>query len=292
MGIKTAPGFTIIEVMLFLAVTGLMIAGVLVNATSSINAQQYRDGVEATRNTIAGQYSAVYSMQIYSLTREGTASERNDLNIDPCPWLDGDEVTVNRGTSDCFYSGRLVQILPSSSGQTTASTLRITPVVADPLLTGDRLFENQQSAAGEANAATINPDTGLPYTLSERYRFARYDGDGQLVEEKSLDWGLTAVTPGTDDPMELSLLILRSPVDGTVQTYNLLAGDRDASTINYENLGPLLDATSFASAKFCLADLSGSLDPGDRTAITIQRGATNSGDVDARLITEDGAPQC
>lgn len=292
MGIKSAPGFTIIEVMLFLAVTGLMMAGILVNATSSINAQQYRDGVESTRNSIAGQYSAVYSMQIFSLTREGSDSERNDINVDPCQWLEGNEVSVNRGTSDCFYTGRLVQILPSDSGETTASLLRITPVVADPLQTGDRLFQNQQSTAGEANAATINPDTGLPYTLSERYLFAKYGGDGQLVEQKRLDWGLTAVAPGTDDPVEVSLLILRSPVDGTVQTYNLLAGDRDPTTINYENLGALLDATSFADAKFCLADLSGALDPSDRTAVMVERGATNSGDVDARLLTEDGATQC
>lgn len=292
MGIKTASGFTIIEVMLFLAVTGLMMAGILVSATSSINAQQYRDGVESTRNSIASQYAEVYSMQIFSLTGEGTGGERNDINIDPCRWLDGNEVNVNRGTSDCFYTGRLVQILPSDSGETTASLLRITPVVADPLLTGGRLFQNQQSTAGEANAATINPDTGVPYTLSERYLFAKYEGDGQLVQEKRLDWGLTAVAPGTDEPVRISLLIIRSPVDGTVQTYNLLAGDRDPTAINYENLGSLLDATSFADAKFCLADLSGSLDPSQRTAVMIERGATNSGDVDARLLTEDGAPQC
>lgn len=291
MGIKTAPGFTIIEVMLFLAVTGLMLAGILMNATSSINAQQYREGVEATRNLIAGQYAEVYSMKIFSITREGTGSERNDINVDPCRWLQGEERNVNRGTSECFYTGRLVQILPSTSGSTTASTLRITPVVADSLLEGDRLFQDQQTAASDANAA-INPDTGLPYTLSERYLFAAYSGDGELVEERKLDWGLTAVRPGTDDPMLVSLLVLRSPVDGTVQTYNLLAGDRDPTTIDYENMGGLLDSTSFASAKFCMADLSGGLDPADRTAIVIQRGATNSGDVDARLLTEDGGMQC
>lgn len=284
MGIKTSSGFTIVEVMLFLAVTGLMISGVLINATSSINAQQYREGAESLRNTLAGQYA-----KVYSLTNGVTSGASS--NLDPCQYLDDNELTVMRGTSDCFYTGRLVQITPGGDGE-VASTLQVSPVVAKPLLTNpDRLYGNQSSSAGSANSS-INPATGQEYTLAERYQFARFEANTELVEKKLLDWGLAAVRPRTDVPVDVSVLILRSPVDGTVQTYNLLAGGRDPATIDYENVGPLLTSDSYADVKFCVADLSGSLDPPDRTMISVQRGATGSGDVETRMTNTDGAPTC
>lgn len=284
MGIKTSSGFTIVEVMLFLAVTGLMISGVLINATSSINAQQYREGVESLRNTMAGQYA-----KVYSLTNGITSGDSS--NLDPCQYLDDNELTVVRGTSDCFYTGRLVEIKPGGDGE-VASTLQVSPVIAKPLLANPgRLYDNQSTNAGSANSS-INPATGQEYTLSERYQFARFEANSELVEKKKLDWGLAAVRPGTDTPMRVSLLILRSPVDGTVQTYNLLAGDQDPDTIDYESVGPILTAAAYSAVKFCVADLSGSLDPPDRTMISVQRGATGSGDVETRMTNEGGDPAC
>lgn len=277
MGSKFSPGFTIIELMLFLAITGLLIAGILVNAASSLNEQRYRDGVEATRNIISAQYA-----KVYSLTNDSTVGGTS--NVDPCQVLEGNEsAVVRRGTSDCLYVGRLIQIIPGQN----ISTVRISPVVAKPNDDNNpaRIYNNQQSGAADANASLS--------TFAQRYQVARYEGNNDLIENRELDWGLAAVNPGTNTQADVALLILRSPVDGTVQTYNILA--TNPGTINYANLSDRLIGGNLTDVKFCVADLSGALDPSQRMAVLIHKAATGPGDVETRLnnpANEGGSAAC
>ena len=44
---KLSGGFTIIEVMLFLAVSGVLAAGILATVGGTIGAQRYRDAVDS-----------------------------------------------------------------------------------------------------------------------------------------------------------------------------------------------------------------------------------------------------
>ncbi|HCH34789.1 MAG: hypothetical protein UY35_C0004G0035 [Candidatus Saccharibacteria bacterium GW2011_GWC2_48_9] len=276
MGSRFSSGFTIIELMLFLAITGLLISGILVNAAGSLNDQHYRDGVESFRNKISSQYA-----KVYSLTNSNTVNNET-TNVDPCEYIAGNpSATTLRGTSDCLYVGRLVEVIPASN----MSKLRITPVVAKQRADLDmgQYYANQQSGA---NVAT---DGGIS-AINARYQIAQYTGSSALVEEDQLDWGLAAVSSGSNAMTRTSLLILRSPIDGTVQTYNLLAQEPD--TINYQDLGSRLSAEYAKSVKFCMADLSGSLEPGQRMAVIVQKSATGPGDVETRLNNTEGAPEC
>lgn len=278
MGSKFSSGFTIIELMLFLAITGLLIAGILVSAATSLDDQHYRDGVESTRNQISAQFA-----KVYSLTNGDMAGDSE--NIDPCQVLEGnDSAIVQRGASNCLYVGRLIQITPGEN----SSTLRVSPVVAKPTAANpSRIYSNQQTAGGYANES-VN-------TLTQRYRIARYDANPELITNKELEWGLAAVVPGTvRDQAEVAILVLRSPIDGTVQTYNLLA--TSPGSIDYANLGDRLNVASLTDVKFCVADLNGNptgpLDPPQRMAIVVHKAATGPGDTETRLNKESGEPEC
>lgn len=265
MGSKFSNGFTIIELMLFLAITGLLIAGILVNAANSLNDQHYREGVESVRNKLSAQFAKVYSLtnDSTSLTGEGS--------VDPCQAIEGNtSVHIQRGTSSCFYVGRLIEVVPGDQ----KSQLRITPVVAKPRFESGRLYQDQQSSGGSATEGGA--------TLSDKYEIAKYDGNTNLVENDQFDWGLAAVNSGAGNTMvTVSLLVLRSPIDGTVQTYNLLA--KDPGTIDYSKLGSRLTAEYMGDVKFCIADLTGALDPPQRMAIIVHKAATSSSDVETRL---------
>ena len=55
-GARRASGFTIIEVMLSLAVSGLVLVGALIGVSSTIARQRYRDVIETTASLLRQQY--------------------------------------------------------------------------------------------------------------------------------------------------------------------------------------------------------------------------------------------
>lgn len=272
MGSKFSSGFTIIEVMLFLAITGLMLAGILANANRSVNEQHYRDGVESVRNVFASEYA-----KVYSLTNSATSAVAN-----PCV-DDGAAPAKARGMSDCLYVGRLIEIAPTSGD---GSSLKVRPVVARALTEGNRYGDSSvTTGAAIANAQ-----------LTEEYSFRVADGlestaNSSLVTNDTLPWSLAAVRPGADgseDRMNVSFLILRSPIDGSVQSYNLRssgAGDDDRSLgdePDLENLGNYLNANYLNPIRLCVADLGGGYDPAQRMGIFVHRSATSASDIETK----------
>jgi type II secretory pathway pseudopilin PulG len=107
MGIsKHSAGFTIIEVVLFLAVSGALAAGVFATSTVGINNQRYQDAVNSFTALIQGEF--INTTRVVN-AREGQA---------PCPL---DSTVGQRGTTDCVVMGRLMSV--NASGQVTLSNL-------------------------------------------------------------------------------------------------------------------------------------------------------------------------
>jgi len=84
-------GFTIIETMLFLGISGMLILGILVGTGSSINVQRYRDSVTSLQSLLQNQFSEVSNV-------------RNDSLLNICNGV-GDQP---RGQSDCVILGKLI----------------------------------------------------------------------------------------------------------------------------------------------------------------------------------------
>ena len=66
--IRRTSGFTIIEVVLFLAISGLMAIGLLVGTSMAIQRQQYRDAVQSFAGYLRDEYARVVSVE-----NDGTA---------------------------------------------------------------------------------------------------------------------------------------------------------------------------------------------------------------------------
>ena len=83
-------GFTIIETILFIGITGLLISGILIGTGSSINIQRYRDSVTSLQSFFQQQYSDV-------------ANVSNGLPSSSC-----DGTNKLRGQSDCVILGKYI----------------------------------------------------------------------------------------------------------------------------------------------------------------------------------------
>ncbi len=93
----TVAGFTIIETMLFLAISGALAVGLMVGMGAAIGSQQYRDSVQSYANYLRGQYGQAVAVE------NGNVAHDSDV----CSSL-GAASTDDRGRSDCVIVGRHV----------------------------------------------------------------------------------------------------------------------------------------------------------------------------------------
>lgn len=182
-----SSGFTVIEVMLFLAVSGLMILGMFVGISGSINRQRYEDAVFSFQDYAQGQFNLVDNVRnnrdLNYTCQSGTIADSG---------MGGDAA---RGTSEeCSIVGRLVTTTDgrnfvSEPVYSTSNTLDTT--------SGDAaLLDSMQLALAPSDATNDNDD----YELA---------------------WGTRIYTdPANPDSSNTAqLLIVRMPISNVVRTY-------------------------------------------------------------------------
>lgn len=91
-------GFTIIEVLMFIAISGLLLLGAMASINGSINSSRFNDAVNSTTSYIQTQYSEVAS---------GRNSRNSNVNCANGVVTPGGTSTA--GMTDCVILGRLVE---------------------------------------------------------------------------------------------------------------------------------------------------------------------------------------
>lgn len=110
-------GFTIIEVILFVAISGLLTSMLMVGVSMSINRQQYRDSVQSYAGFLRSEYSKVVNVE-------------NDRSRSVCP-IDGADGRLEtlRGQSECVIVGRYITTV-GALGSTDGTSYKTYPVYA------------------------------------------------------------------------------------------------------------------------------------------------------------------
>ncbi len=184
MGIKKDNGFTIIEVMLFLGVTGLLAIGILVGSGIAIGQQRYRDSVNSLKSLIQDQYSQTANV---INGRDGAWA------CSPAAAVTEESVAGQpRGTSDCVLLGKYLTIDEAGTGITISSVTGYRTGTGIPAGSDiDELQNNYQIGVSPINQETLD-----------------------------VNWGAQVVRQDTTTPMPLSILIIRSPLSGAILTFS------------------------------------------------------------------------
>ena len=116
----SASGFTIIEVMLVLAISSLLTMGAVIGLSGSLNTQRYRDSVSSLQSLIQKQFSDVNNVS-------NSTSTLNCVVTAGVPALtDSGGVSVSNGKTDCVILGKLI----TTQGGKTVFTYNVVGAVA------------------------------------------------------------------------------------------------------------------------------------------------------------------
>lgn len=238
MGIKTQHGFTIIEVMLFLAITGALAIAILAGSGVAIGQQRYRDSVSTFKSLIQEQYNEATNVVN---SRGGDASCTNAVVRQP---PDSVPSPQPRGTSECVVLGRLLTVADNGIDIKTSNVI------------------------GYRTSSTAAASTDID-ELKANYKL----GDSPIdAEDAEIQWGAQVVKPKTTTVQPLSILIIRSPLSGSIMTFvqDGVQTDLDAFVAS---------GTITSNKDVCINADAGSF-VGRRQAIRISAYASNSTSVE------------
>lgn len=193
---RFTTGFTIIEVMLFLAITGLMLAGLMIGISGGVNRERYNDAVTSLHDYVQGQYNLVDNVN---------TNRTDDYRCVPGNITQPPTGGQARGTSECSIVGRYIT---SQDGQVINSR---------PLY---------------ATANVVNLESSLPEDFSEselldamRLRIAP-DGLLDDTDDYRLAWDTSVFTDKANpDSGQFSVVMLRLPTNSMIRTFAVQGHD-------------------------------------------------------------------
>ena len=217
-------GFTIIEVMLFLALSGLLLVGVLGGLGDNISRQRYNDAVQDVVNMMRDQYSFVSDTQIAQRTNKKDSNcyglVGSDIgNDDAASYYRGqanntpDSISY-RGRTNCVVYGAVVSINENYVETTELLGRDYETIVRQRAKAGDPVSTNLSDIAilhdvVNANNVSLHcdPDSSNCYVRS---------ADNSRIQRTK--WG-TKLQNVDKTPIEKTMIIFRSPRDGSIRTY-------------------------------------------------------------------------
>lgn len=190
MGAFFNRGFTIIETMLVLAITGVLVAALLVGVGTSVNIQRYRDSVTSLKSLVQDQYSRASNV---------SNDRTNNWSCNSSAQISQGGSTLPAGQSQCLLIGRYISIVDTNISMAT--------VVG---------YQTSKNSATSDVAEIVNN-----YTLGI---------STSSIESNQLEWGAQIawartgtvdqrLAPAAVTPRSIAILIVRSPTSGTTYTF-------------------------------------------------------------------------
>lgn len=214
-------GFTMIETMLFLAITGVLVVVILAGSGVAINQQRYRDSVNSFASFLQAQYADATSVH-NDRGATWTCSDTGGLKLTP---TGGD----SRGASQCDLLGQVIR-------STDGNTITVDPVIG----------------YNETRALTMKPTPTSDVAMLQAMSLQSLGSvDSSQTQSQQLEWGAKLVNKD-GSPAAFSILIVKSPLSGTLRTF--AASGSSAGTIS---LGSLVNTANLQTDLLLCVDPQG-----------------------------------
>jgi len=189
-------GFTIIELLFFVVISGMLTVALLVGWTVTVNAQNYKDSARSFAVALQDQYDGAANVTIdrdadYQCQRD-TATSVKVTEV-----AGGSQ--FSRGSSDCVVMGKYIYL--SNGNVTTRPVLGIQPGAGIPLPATDKAIIQAYSPTVLSEGITSIP-----------------------ISSFTVPWSTQPYLKGTPmtQTMNMVMVIVQSPVTGTLYTYHAM----------------------------------------------------------------------
>ena len=238
----TLYGFTIIEVMLFLAISGFLVVGIIAGTGVSISRQRYNDSVQTFTQFLREQYSSVTNIHIAERDNDGICYGVNPETAIGDGSITADEIAggagnisgeSGRGRTSCLVYGIMVTF-----GLNNGNEVQVSPLIgydiyefsnSEELINTKTDLELLKEASVSNLAIMASVDT-----LNSGSCYVRTTSG---TSTSSLQWDAeTQTTAAGNQTLKSVMLIFRSPKDGTIKTYVSNPTANEASSIQSNQL--------------------------------------------------------
>lgn len=224
MGKQKLAGFTIIETMLFLAISGFLMIALLVGTGASVNVQRYRDSTETFKSLLQQQYADLTSTQNGRDDNWSCGSSATPTTTGP--------TKDNRGQSDCMLVGKYVRIQDTDIAVYSLIGYKKTTPTVQP-----------NDIASLKNNYVLN----ISKLDASRSKMEW----GTRVAYPSVMNDVTTATPKT--PRTVGFLVVRSPDSGQIYTFsNNDPNVPPEASINAATFVNLIDTANQGSQLICI----------------------------------------
>lgn len=200
-------GFTIVETVLFLAITGALFAALMIGVNVGIVQQRYLEGVRSYRSLLQDQYSAAMNVV-----------NEQDGSTMPCP----SGYSPARGMSDCVILGRAIRII-NNGAEVEMSSIIGTDTSINTSNTPDvEAVRNYNPKIASFDRQTIEIDWGLTLKTTTSAASSQ-DSQAIILITRSPVSGLPMIF--TSERMPSPLRDIITPANRTLTIDNCLAGD-------------------------------------------------------------------
>ena len=258
---KSRFGFTMIEVVLFIAMSGAIVVGIITSTSISINKQRYVDSVQN------------FTEFIRSIYNEST----NVQNI-----IDDGKNT--HGRSEKAIYGKLVTFGETYNLQGKANTdnaIFVYNIIGD--ISSTPLGEDVLTSLSKLNAnvgeVTVGEGINQLSLVGSAYSY-------------TLTYGARIEKTSSNEPFKGAIMVVRSPLSGTFYTYILDSSDRtvevNRAIFDHDTTNPLLQylsptadhAFTAKQMDLCVSSTDTKLYDGLRRDIRLNEGIRNSSGIE------------
>ena len=283
-------GFTIIEVMLVLALTGLLFVGLIAGFGGSLARQRYKDTTQDLASNLRRLYSLVADTQVQIRDNSSACYGLKDASGSV---MEG-RANANRGRSDCVVYGVAASIYKDRI-ETTQILGKDIKAISTEIDTTSLTDLELLMAADANNLVAMKDKNGANCKI-------KLAGD---MDNYTLKWGAKLKTTGgithKDEDVKATILIFRSPRNGGIRTYvwkdvvhdyshnplsyaEFAKGNYNCSSstgmLNSYGINSYLNNFAEEELKFCIEAGDGMVYGNNRRMIRIKKGGHSSSAVE------------